>query len=143
MKLIGYYHEFGDEEFFRVYFTEDFSKLYYKDDDTEIQENISNDKFWNMIEENIKNKAYQEEEDDVAEGYGICCNSPWCGEAIHTDIYYRKDKNGYQIEKTLIVYDWIEAGILGFGKTKEEALKDLEQTEKQIQEHFNKENVRI
>lgn len=143
MKLIGYYHEYGDEDLFRVYFTEDFSSLYYKDDDTEIPWDTSDDEFWNIIEKNIENNDFKKEEVDIVASYGICCNSPWSKDAVHIQPYYRYERKFYQVEKTITVYDSIEVGIIGTGSTEEEALRDLNETEKLIQKNFNKENVRI
>lgn len=73
------------------------------------------------------------------ERYGVNCNISWSEDATYEEIYVDSN-NKCNIEKVIIVYDFIEASIIGCGNTEDEARKDLENKEALIQKYFNPNN---
>lgn len=140
MEKIGFLNEFGDNPLFRIYYTEDYSKLYYKDFTSTEHNELPIDQFWNVVDKELEKIDFSIE--DRAEGWAIECNSPWSKDAMYEESFINSDGK-YQIEKVIIVYDYIEVGIIGFGNSEEEARKDLERKEKSIQKNFNKNNTKI
>lgn len=134
MEKLGYVHMFLSEPLMRIYYTDDYSKLYYKDFKSSEYNDLPGNEFWEKVDKLLENVEFSIEEN--IETFGVNCNSPWSDDAIYEDVYVDSN-NKYNIEKVIIVYDFIEASIIGCGNTEDEARKDLENKEALIQKHFN------
>lgn len=87
---------------------------------------------------------------DLLENWAVTLNSPWSQvhehyriEANCKDAYTEMDENEptCRCRYHVIGYEGIEAEVIGYGNTEEEALADCKKLFKYLQDNFNKDDV--
>lgn len=77
--------------------------------------------------------------EDEVKDWVHCLNNPWSGTSIYYEVHPNYQGEGWIAEKTVIVYDFIEAKVSGAGNTPQEAITACEEAINVLTEKYYEE----
>lgn len=86
----------------------------------------------------LNDDTFVNPEDEIKD-WVHCLNNPWSGTSIYYEVHPNYQGEGWISEKTVIVYDFIEAKISATGNTPQEAITACEETIKVLTDKYYEE----